>query len=115
LVAWLFEPRKANKLKLIHPSRDQVLDTLEKVDGFWFWGHGNDGRLHLGSGESLSPSDIPDSVQLESAELRACYSLCSEAIAQEWLRVAKTVSGFRSLTMEYWGLIHRMVSAKRAG
>jgi hypothetical protein len=100
---------------MVHPTKSAVLTALPTVDGFWFWGHGNDGRLHLGSGDSLSTADIPDSVQLDRAELRACYSLCSDAIAQEWLRVAKTVSGFRGVTMEYWGRIHRMVSAKRAG
>ena len=70
--------------------------------------------LRLGSGEYLGPDDITDEIQLERAELRACYSLMTPEIGEKWLRVTREVSGFRGVTMEYWGLIYCMVHMKRA-
>jgi len=110
-----FEPRGVEKTYLYHPNRAEVISALEGKDGFWYWGHGDNGALRLCIGEYLAPDDIPINIQLERAELRACYSLMTPEVGQKWLRVAKEVSGFRGVTMETWGLIHRMVHMKRAG
>jgi len=110
-----FEPRGLEKTYLYHPTWAEVISALEGKDGFWYWGHGDHGALRLRIGEYLAPDDIPIEIQLERAELRACYSLMTPEVGQKWLRVAREVSGFRGVTMEIWGLIHRMVNMKRAG
>ena len=113
--ARFFEPRGVEKTYLYHPSRAEVIASMRGKSGFWYWGHGDGGFLRLGSGEHLSPDHIPDEIQIDRAELRACYSLMTPEIGEKWLRITREVSGFRGVTMEYWGLIHRMVHMKRAG
>ncbi len=116
-----YEP-KGYKVRLVHPSVQQVREQMLTVDAFWFWGHGNHGGLWLGNGEFLGLDSVREMAherasmglpQLQRATLRACHSLCSPEAEDAWLELAEVVEGFRGVTMERWGRVNPILEVWR--